>query len=52
MKSTDKDLRYYMMKYIEQQKILTPKALNQWKFIPEDIVGPAARRDRELLFND
>lgn len=52
VKSTDKDLRYYMMKYIEQQNTLTPKALNQWKFIPEDIVAPAAGRDRALLFND
>lgn len=52
VKSTDKDLRYYMMKYIEQQNTLTPKALNQWKFIPEDIVAPAVERDRALLFND
>ncbi len=52
IKSTDKDLRYYMMKHIEEQKTLTPKALNQWKFIPEEIAKPAAERDRKLLFND
>lgn len=52
VKSTDKDLRYYMMKYIEQHKTLTPAVLNHWKFIPEEIVAPAAGRDRQLLFND
>ncbi len=52
IKSTDKDLRYYMMKHIEEQKTLTPKALDQWKFIPEEIAKPAAERDRKLLFND
>ena len=29
--STDKDLRYYMMQYIEQRKVITPLALGQWK---------------------
>lgn len=33
--STDKDLRYYLMKRIEEVKVLDPKPLNQWKFIPE-----------------
>lgn len=52
VKSTDKDLRYYMMKYIEEKRTLAPEALNQWKFIPEDIVSPAVERDRRLLFNE
>ena len=52
IKSTDKDLRYYMMKHIEEQKTLMPRSLNQWKFVPETIVKPAAERDRQLLFND
>lgn len=50
--STDKDLRYYMMEYIEQQQTLDPKPLNQWKFIPEKWVKPAAERDYRLLFGD
>ena len=48
--STNKDLRYYLMEYIEKQGTLTPKALNQWRFIPEEWAKPAAARDYELLF--
>lgn len=50
LSSTDKDLRYYLMQYIEQKGIIEPKALGQWKFIPEEWVGPAAKRDYEYLF--
>lgn len=49
--STDKDLRYYLMQYIEKKGTLNPKALNQWKFIPENWAQPAAKWDYELLFN-
>ncbi len=31
--ATDKDLRYYLMQYIEQEKVLHPHAMHQWKFI-------------------
>ena len=48
--STDKDLRYYLMQYIERQKVITPRALGQWKFIPEEWTVPAAKRDYEYLF--
>lgn len=48
--STDKDLRFYLMEYIEKQKVLSPQPLNQWKFIPEEFVKPAAERDYKLLF--
>lgn len=50
--STDKDLRYYLMKRIEAVKELKPKALDQWKFIPEEWTVPAAERDYGLLFGD
>ena len=49
--STDKDLRYYLMQYIEKKGTSDPKALNQWKFIPEEWAQPAAKRDYELLFD-
>lgn len=49
--STDKDLRYYLMQYIEKKGTLNPKALNQWRFIPEDWTQPAAKRDYEVLFD-
>ena len=48
--STDKDLRYYLMQYIERKKVIEPRALNQWKFIPEEWVAPASMRDYEFLF--
>lgn len=48
--STDKDLRFYLMKYIEEKGTMNPKALNQWKFVPEEWTVPAARRDYEYLF--
>ena len=48
--STDKDLRFYLMNYIEKKGIMDPKALNQWKFIPEEWTVPAAKHDYEYLF--
>lgn len=48
--STDKDLRFYLMQYIEQKGVIDPQALGQWKFIPEEWTVPASRRDYELLF--
>lgn len=48
--STDKDLRYYLMEEIRQQKDIAPKALNQWKFVPENWTTPAAQRDSITLF--
>ncbi|MDR0893224.1 MAG: bifunctional metallophosphatase/5'-nucleotidase [Mediterranea sp.] len=50
--STDKDLRYYLMEYIKKQGRMNPKALNQWKFIPENWTVPASQRDYKLLFRD
>lgn len=48
--STDKDLRYYLMQYIERKKMIEPHALNQWKFIPEEWTVPASRHDYDSLF--
>ena len=48
--STDKDLRFYLMNYIEKKGTMDPKALNQWKFVPEKWTVPAAQRDSVYLF--
>ena len=48
--STDKDLRFYLMQYIEKKGIINPQALNRWKFIPEEWTVPAAKRDYDFLF--
>lgn len=50
--STDKDLRYYLMKRIEEVKVLDPRPLNQWKFIPEEWTVPASKRDYDILFGE
>ena len=49
--STVKDLRYYLMEYIEQHPDVRPQPLNQWKLIPEEWVIPAVERDYKLLFD-
>lgn len=48
--STDKDLRYYILKSLESQKIIKPKALNNWKIIPEEWISKAKKREYRLLF--
>lgn len=48
--ASELDLRYYLIKYVEEHPHLSPKPLNQWRFIPEEWVAPAAERDYKLLF--
>ena len=48
--STEKDLRYYLMQRIIEQKVITPKRLNHWRFVPEEWVKPAIECDRKILF--
>lgn len=48
--STIKDLRYYLMKWIEQQGTVTPAALGNWEVIPADWAKAAAERDYKLLY--
>jgi len=49
--STEKDLRYFMMKWIEKKKTITPKALGNWKVIPIDWWEKAKAKDYDLLYN-
>ena len=48
--STDKDLRYYLMQYIEREGDIDPCELDQWRFVPEEWTQAAAKRDYEYLF--
>lgn len=48
--STDRDLRYYIMKVIETKKVINPMPLDNWKIIPEKWAEPAASREYHLLF--
>ena len=50
--STDKDLRYYLMQYIRQNGLSDLSPLDNWKFVPEEWVQPASKRDYRLLFGE
>lgn len=50
--STDKDMRFYLTEEIKRAGVMSPKPLNQWRFIPEEWVEKAAKRDYELLFGE
>ena len=51
-KSTDRDLRFYMIDYIRQNKVIDPKPLNNWKVIPETLTAIAMEKDYKLLFGE
>jgi 2',3'-cyclic-nucleotide 2'-phosphodiesterase/3'-nucleotidase len=48
--ATTADLRFYMLNYIEMRDSISPRTLNQWRFVPERWTVGAGLRDRELLF--
>jgi 2',3'-cyclic-nucleotide 2'-phosphodiesterase/3'-nucleotidase len=48
--STDRDLRYYILKSIEAKKTVNPEPLNNWKIIPEKWVKASVSREYALLF--
>lgn len=50
IESTDKDLRYYLMKAIEEKDIIEPTVTRNWRFIPDEIAAPALERDSVILF--
>ncbi len=47
--STDKDLRYYMMKWIEEKQSVKPILKNEWSVYPVDWWLKAKQKDKELL---
>ena len=50
IKSTDRDLRYYILKSIEAKKSISPVPLNNWKIIPENWVKTEMHSEYEMLF--
>jgi 2',3'-cyclic-nucleotide 2'-phosphodiesterase / 3'-nucleotidase len=48
--STDRDLRYYVLRSIESNKTINPAPLNNWKIIPEKWVKTAVSSEYALLF--
>ena len=47
--STEQDLRYYLMKRIEELGTISPAPLNQWKFVPEDWAAQARKMDEVII---
>jgi len=52
IRSTDKDLRLYMMKYIESQSQISPQCHYYWTIVPEEWVKNAMESDRKVLFSN
>lgn len=50
--STDRDLRYYMLKSIEAKGTIDPMPLNNWKIIPENWVKAAVPLEYNMLFGN
>jgi 2',3'-cyclic-nucleotide 2'-phosphodiesterase/3'-nucleotidase len=50
IKSTDSDLRYFILRYLEKEKTINPLPLDNWKIIPEQLVSKAKVFDYQLLF--
>jgi 2',3'-cyclic-nucleotide 2'-phosphodiesterase/3'-nucleotidase len=48
--STEKDLRYFVMKWIENKQTVKPKLLNNWKVVPENFWQLGKEKDYQLLF--
>jgi 2',3'-cyclic-nucleotide 2'-phosphodiesterase/3'-nucleotidase len=50
--STDKDLRYYMIKWIEENRELMPRKFQNWKLVPERVVSGSIAREWPLIYGD
>jgi 2',3'-cyclic-nucleotide 2'-phosphodiesterase/3'-nucleotidase len=48
--STQKDLRYYMMKWIEKKGTVDPQLLNNWKVIPQNRWEKGKEKDYKILY--
>ncbi|WP_038375078.1 bifunctional metallophosphatase/5'-nucleotidase [Brachyspira alvinipulli] len=51
LKSTDKDLRYYIISWFEKQdSAVTVEKLNNWKVVPEDYLHAGMKKDYPLIY--
>ena len=48
--STDKDLRFYLMKWIEKKKTFSPRIISNWKVVPDLWWKQGHKKDYELIF--
>ncbi len=52
VRSTDRDLRYFILRYIEKTGVISPQPGKNWKVIPSDWVENAKKTDYKLLFGN
>jgi 2',3'-cyclic-nucleotide 2'-phosphodiesterase/3'-nucleotidase len=52
IKSSDKDLRFYLMKWIERNKVIHPVSNNSWEIIPKEFSDKGREKDFPLLYPD
>jgi 2',3'-cyclic-nucleotide 2'-phosphodiesterase / 3'-nucleotidase len=50
--STDRDLRFFILKYIESKKIINQSSFGNWSIIPADWAQKASQREYRLLFGE
>jgi 2',3'-cyclic-nucleotide 2'-phosphodiesterase / 3'-nucleotidase len=48
--STDRDLRYYMIEWIEEKGELKPVTYTNWKLIPEELAVRAVEREWPMIY--
>jgi 2',3'-cyclic-nucleotide 2'-phosphodiesterase/3'-nucleotidase len=48
--STEKDLRFHIMKWIKEKKVVKPKLIDNWKVVPETWWGKGREKDYLLIF--
>ena len=49
---SDKDQRYYLMKWIEETHIIDPQPHHNWRFVPESWTQEALIKDKNLIFGE
>lgn len=47
---TERDLRFYLTNEIREKGDVTPRAIGNWKFVPEDWAAKGAEKDRVVLY--
>lgn len=48
--ATNRDLRYYLIEMIESIGSIAPNNVDNWRFVPREIVEPAINNDLKILF--
>jgi 2',3'-cyclic-nucleotide 2'-phosphodiesterase/3'-nucleotidase len=47
--STQRDLRFYLMDYLNKHDTLYPQVLGNWQLVPESLVNPGMQSDRHIM---